>query len=200
MILTLEHREPNSHAELVLPLIGRLLLEAGWTRASIDRIGVGVGPGSFVGLRAGIALAEGLGLGLGCPVVGVPSLHAMARAVPLEDRRARIAVLDARRAEIFFTALSCSGQELIPTSVAGRGELARALEPLGPEAALVGEVATELGLQWPILRGPELDLPHAGWVAVLASELEPASAPPVPLYIRGAGATLPSLPQSPLRP
>ena len=64
------HEQPNSHAEQILPLIRELLAEAGFAPSSLDRIGTGIGPGSFTGLRVGIALAVGIGLGLDRPVVG----------------------------------------------------------------------------------------------------------------------------------
>ena len=76
------HQELNRHGERMLPLVEQLLSEAGWPLSSLDRIGVGIGPGSFTGLRIGVALAQGIGLGLACPVVGVGSLHAMAFAAP----------------------------------------------------------------------------------------------------------------------
>lgn len=198
VVRTLEHRQPSAHAELILPLIGRLLEEAGWARTSLDRIGVGVGPGSFVGLRVGIALAEGIGMGLRRPVVGVPSLRAMLRAVPQGQLGTRVAMVDARRAEIFLTAADEQGCELQETEAILCARVPAVIEALRP-TLVVGEVAVELGVQVPILRGPELDLPHAAWIGVLAGEQDPELAPPLPLYVRGAGATLPKLRPSPLR-
>jgi len=193
-----EHREPNAHAERMLSLVERVLDEAQWPRSSLERIAVGVGPGSFVGLRVGIALAEGLGLGLGRPVVGVPSLHAMLRAIPGERQAVRVALMDARRAEVFLTARSADDRELIATTAIARDAVAAQVRALGQDAVLVGEVAAELDLPWPVLRGEAFDLPHARWIARIAAELDPALSPPLPLYVRGAGATLPNLPPSPL--
>lgn len=199
LVASAEHREPKAHAERILPLIEDLLRTSGWSRSSIDRVGVGVGPGSFVGLRVGIALAEGLGLGLARPVVGVPSLRAMARAVPPEHPAARVALVDARRAEVFVTVVAPDGAELLPVRALGHDALRTELAALGRDLVVVGEVASDLALPWPVLRGPELDLPHARWVGVLAAELDPATAPPTPCYVRGAGATLPNLPPSPFQ-
>jgi tRNA threonylcarbamoyladenosine biosynthesis protein TsaB len=197
LIGSLEHEEPNSHAERLLPLAERLLAEAGWPKASLDRLGVGVGPGSFTGLRAGIALAEGLSVGLDRPLIGIGSLLAMAHGALMERPGPCCALLDARRSEL-FAAVYAEGQREL------RAPVALPIEDL-PEflresaaVSVVGEVAASLahGREW--LRGPTLDLPHARWVAALAAELDEAQFPPEPRYVRGIGATLPSLPQPPV--
>src|SRR5687767_3343290 len=82
VLVSAAQERPNANAEALLPLIEQLLAEVGWSKNSLDRVGVGVGPGAFTGIRIGIALAQGIGLGLGRPVFGVGSLQAMARAVP----------------------------------------------------------------------------------------------------------------------
>ena len=64
VVASLGHDVPNGHAERMLGLVDQALAEAGWAKASLDRIAVGVGPGSFTGIRVGIALAQGLALGL----------------------------------------------------------------------------------------------------------------------------------------
>ncbi|HET7540536.1 MAG TPA: tRNA (adenosine(37)-N6)-threonylcarbamoyltransferase complex dimerization subunit type 1 TsaB, partial [Polyangiaceae bacterium] len=74
LVASAEHEQPNNHAERLLPLFEQLLAETGWPKSSLDRLGVGIGPGSFTGLRAGIALAEGLSVGLDRPLWGVGSL------------------------------------------------------------------------------------------------------------------------------
>src|SRR5687768_454757 len=104
LVVELEHDQPNAHAERILPLVERALEAAGFDRTSLDRVAVGIGPGSFTGLRVGIALAEGLALGLDIPIIGVASLRAMAAAVPAAEARIRIPVLDARRDEVFVAA------------------------------------------------------------------------------------------------
>lgn len=194
-----EHRQPQAHAERILPLIERALATAGWPRSSLDRIGVGIGPGSFVGLRVGIALAEGLSLGLARPVVGVGSLESMLAALPTEERGPRVALLDARRDELFVLGRTASGEEIVPVCAVPRGELGQRLADLAAECVIVGAVTAELELPFRAVRGDELDLPHARWTAELARHLDPSEAPAVPRYVRGAGATLPNLPPSPLR-
>jgi tRNA threonylcarbamoyladenosine biosynthesis protein TsaB len=96
-VCALDHERANAHGESILPLIEEALARAGWNRTQLDRIAVGAGPGSFTGLRVGIAIAQGLSEGLGIPLVGVPSLRAMALAVPAEQEGCRCVLVDARR-------------------------------------------------------------------------------------------------------
>jgi tRNA threonylcarbamoyladenosine biosynthesis protein TsaB len=194
------HEELNAHAERVLGLIEELLASAGWARGSLDRVAVGVGPGSFTGLRVGIALAQGIALGLGRPILGVGSLRAMASALPTSDARARIAVLDARRSELFVAAYAPNGDELLAPNAIPIAEVEATLKAAlaGRAAVLVGEGATLLGGAFALERGPELDLPHAAAVARLGTLLDPKSSSAEPMYVRGPGATPQVLPPSPL--
>ena len=195
VVLSRAHTRPKQSAERLLPLIAELLSEAGWARTSLDRIGVSVGPGSFTGLRVGIACAQGLSLGLGVPLVGVGSLQAMARAVPESVPGLRCAVLDARRGEVFAAAYRAgprAAEALAPLALAAgtaRASLAAQLVAplvwLGSGLGLLGETAT--------FSGPGCDEPGAEAVGQLAEELDPAAHPALPVYIRDAGATLPDL-------
>jgi tRNA threonylcarbamoyladenosine biosynthesis protein TsaB len=199
LIASLSHEEPERHAERLLPLLERLLAEAGWPKSSIDRLGVGVGPGSFTGLRAGIALAEGLSVGLDRPLVGVGSLRAMAYGALREHMGPCCALLDARRGELFAGVYAANGQELMAPAVLPSPELPGFLSK-NAVRTLVGEAAAPLseGRVW--ASGATLDLPHARWVAALAAELDEGDFPPEPEYVRGIGATLPSLPRPPIDP
>jgi tRNA threonylcarbamoyladenosine biosynthesis protein TsaB len=197
----LEHERPNAHAEALLPLVARLLAETGAPKSSLERIAVGTGPGSFTGLRVGIALGEGIALGLGLRVVGVGSLEAMARAVG-HATRAVVSVLDAGRSELFVAAYAPDGAELIaPCAMPERGARERIFGVKGLAGAIVvGEGAPKLGGDIDHVRAPALDLPHAESVARLGAGRDPERSPPDPIYVRGAGATLPNLPPSPLLP
>ena len=200
LVATEEHTEPNAHAERMLPLIARALDRAGWSRSSIDRIAVGTGPGSFAGLRVGIALADGLSLGLGRPVVGVESLSAILWAMQQEHSGPRAALLDARRAEVFCAAEDASGRCVLEACAVAREKVADVLAGLGDGLAVAGEVAGSLNLPQKWLRGPLLDLPHAHAIAALASARTVTEEPVLPHYVRGPGAVKPNLPPSPLTP
>src|SRR5690606_29707052 len=85
------HEIPNAHGEQLGKLVDGWLAEAGWSKSQIDRLAVGIGPGSFTGLRVGIALAQGMALGLDRPLVGISSLVALSCAplvAPTQNPRA----------------------------------------------------------------------------------------------------------------
>jgi tRNA threonylcarbamoyladenosine biosynthesis protein TsaB len=188
-VIALAHEERNAHAERMLPLVERALAEAGWTKSQLQRIGVGVGPGSFTGVRVGIALAQGLALGLSVPLVGVTSLAAMAAAVPRHVRGPRVPLLDARRNELFWARYGEDGEEM-----AAPGTLARAaVAKIRTGAVVIGEVCDDLGIveAW---RSSATDLPHAQFVALLTSQATPDGLPVEPLYAREADAVKPREP------
>ena len=84
--------EVRTQARQVLRAADELLRAAGIAPSELDGVVVGTGPGSFTGMRIGLATAQGLALGLGVPVAGVSTLHAFAGGRP---------VIDARRGEVF---------------------------------------------------------------------------------------------------
>lgn len=91
---------PGTHSERLLGSIDHLLVLAKWRREEINAIAVATGPGSFTGLRIGIATAKGMALALGCPVAGVSSLASLAlngQSFP----GTTVAVIDARRGELY---------------------------------------------------------------------------------------------------
>ncbi len=93
----------GSYADALLPVITGLLDEAGCALRDLDGIGVTMGPGSFTGVRIGVATAKALAYALDCRLAAVTTLEAMAAALLADHPEAGIAVpvLDARRREIF---------------------------------------------------------------------------------------------------
>ncbi len=103
------------HAPRLLPLVDDVLTDGGWE--GVDRIGVGTGPGSFTGLRIGIATARALAQARGLSLVGVGTLRVIARRAAAEHAGTTLAVLDARRGEAFAAAWR-GGEELFgPTAL-----------------------------------------------------------------------------------
>lgn len=110
-------RSRPGHTTRLLPLASELLAQAGLSWKELDRIAVGLGPGTFTGLRIGVATARGLAQSLGVELVGVCTLRVLAEAAlrgsEAESHRAVLAAIDARRGEAFVAAYSSEG-ELIP--------------------------------------------------------------------------------------
>jgi len=93
----------GSFADALLPVVAEMLAEASADLSRIGAVGVTRGPGSFTGVRIGVATAKGLAFGLGVPLVAVPTLAAMAAAMLAEapGRELAVPALDARRGEVF---------------------------------------------------------------------------------------------------
>ncbi len=97
------HNVNGSYADAILPLIDQTLADAGRRLDEVRVLGVTDGPGSFTGVRLGVATAKGLAYALGCELATVSTLAAMAAALLAEhtDRELAVPVLDARRGEVF---------------------------------------------------------------------------------------------------
>lgn len=185
-------------SEHLIAMLGAAFAEAGWSKGSVDRIAAGVGPGSFTGIRVGLAFAEGIALGLDRPLLGIGALRAMCRGVPPERTGMRCAVVDARRNDVFLAAYDASGVERVAPRAVARAELARAaVEFAASSTTWVGELTDEVESSQ-VLRSPLTDLPHALCVALLGAELDPRDAPAEAAYVRPPDARHPDLPQSPL--
>jgi tRNA threonylcarbamoyladenosine biosynthesis protein TsaB len=102
--------ERPGHASQLLPLAETLLERASLTFADVDRIGVGVGPGTFTGLRIGVATARALSQSSGAEVAAVSTLRALAAGAGHDGPV--LAVLDARRGEAFAAGYAEDGTEL----------------------------------------------------------------------------------------
>ena len=89
-----------THSERLMGTVDRVLADARWAPHDLQGIAVSIGPGSFTGLRVGVSAAKGLALALGVPIAAVPTLDAMAAAVPW-PALAVCPVLTARRDEVY---------------------------------------------------------------------------------------------------
>ncbi len=136
-LLGLSEKGGPQHTTALLAEIERAAAVAGgW--GTVGRIAVGIGPGSFTGLRVGIATARALGLSRGLPLSGVGTLDALARGLgELAGERRCLAVLDARRGEVAAAVYSAAGEQLWGPWLGGPEELATRIPAL-PEKALCG--------------------------------------------------------------
>jgi len=118
------------HSEVLAPKIGELAGEAGWKIGDIGLISAGIGPGSFTGLRIGVATAKGIAAVTGCRVIGIPSMDAMLSEVP-ESVRSFAPLLDARKEKVYSSIYETSE---------GRRKKIR-----GPELVTIDRLLSELG-------------------------------------------------------
>jgi tRNA threonylcarbamoyladenosine biosynthesis protein TsaB len=135
------------HTTALLEEVERSAEAAGGWEA-VERIAVGIGPGSFTGLRVGIATARALGLSRGLPVSGVGTLDALGRALgEVAGARARLAVLDARRGEIVAALYSGGGERLWGPLLSSPEELAERIAALAGPALCGGSGAVRFRQQ-----------------------------------------------------
>jgi tRNA threonylcarbamoyladenosine biosynthesis protein TsaB len=163
--------ERCSRAATVLEDLDALLRQASAQTRDIDGLAVGTGPGSFTGVRVGLATARGLALALGVPVAGVSTLDAIAAGAP-----GAIPVIDARRREIFV--LQSGPRVLAPEEL----ELDPGALCVGNGAVRYRAVLEAAGAEVPP-DGDERHLPRARFHAKLAHDFGPAEAVE-PLYLR----------------
>jgi tRNA threonylcarbamoyladenosine biosynthesis protein TsaB len=175
----------RGHQERLAPMVRDLMAKAGAPFAALDRIGVTVGPGSFTGLRVGLAFAKGLGLALARPCVGVGTLHAL--AADAEPAGPCAAVIDAGRGRVYAQAFD-AGEPLTGPDILTLDEaLARLVEVLpSGEFTLTGPGGAILAEAWPTARLAGIKVADPAVVARLAQAAPPT--PATPLYLRPADA------------
>jgi tRNA threonylcarbamoyladenosine biosynthesis protein TsaB len=200
------------HGSVLLPRITAQLVAAGVEPAALELIAVGLGPGSFTGLRVGVATAKGLALALRIPIRGVSSLEAIACGALLHTKLAAV-LLDGGRGDLYVAAYRGGGLgrttvALAPVRAAASealsrvAELARAQGPLALCGSGARLHATALASELPpgsVLLDAACDLPQARNVALaglarFASEGPSDLASLEPAYLRDSDAKLPDEP------
>jgi tRNA threonylcarbamoyladenosine biosynthesis protein TsaB len=164
LLVELSKASGKTHSQRLMPLVDQAIRESGLSREDIDGIAVGAGPGSFTGLRIGLAAAKGLGYALRKPAIGIPTLDSMAHNL-VPWRGLSSPILDAKRGEVYAAlyrgGAPVVGVDLIPLCDWLK-QLSETVEPVvflgdGAEmhrpaiASALGEraVFAEAGLAWP---------------------------------------------------
>jgi tRNA threonylcarbamoyladenosine biosynthesis protein TsaB len=201
------------HGVVLLPRIQRLLAEAALTLRDVELIGVGVGPGSFTGLRVGLATAKGLGFALDRPVRGVSSIEVLAAAA-LADAERALVLVDAFKGELYaglFARAADPADHALAAEVAlfhaapaeVLARIAPAVQRASSRVLACGDglrrYAAELTAAWQpqLLSGPiELDRPRGALLAQRAladfQRLGPSDLAGLePTYVRDSDARLP---------
>ena len=145
---------PRHSTALLIEVERAAAASGGW--GQVGRIAVGRGPGSFVGIRIGLATARGLAASTGVPASGICSLDALGRAMTAQGEGANLAVLDARRGEVFAALYSQQGERLWQPLVATPEELTARLAGLSAPPRAVGSGAVRFRQE---LADRDVDIP-----------------------------------------
>lgn len=176
----------KGHAERLMAVIDQALAQAGLPLHAVERIAVVVGPGSFTGIRVGVAAARGLALALGVPSVGVTTLEVLAQTYQSKQPgRSVVVAMDAKRNEVYSQGFGADGIPLTQPAA------------LAPDAVedLARSLAAEVTGSWAAQDGDGSDPEFQGRdrfdivaVARIGATRPATSGHPRPLYLRGPDA------------
>ncbi len=171
----------RGHAEQLFPMIDRVLTRAGTGYEGVGRVAVCTGPGSFTGVRIGVAAARGIALGRGIPVIGISRFEALA----FEAGGPVAVCLAGRGGAVYLQAFGADGAPLAAPQMT---------DEAGLEAAIPPDCTRFAGDAAHLLAGDSAWLPDGladpALIARLSDGREGAALP-APLYLRGADAELP---------
>ena len=189
-ILSREERDiGRGHAEQLMQTVEVVMHNAGVDYADLGRIAVAVGPGSFTGIRVGVAAARGFGLALGIPVVGVTTLAVLAADAAGEASGPFAVVVKGGRGQLFMQHFDVAGDPL--DDIVALDEVAAPGAIRSDARLLVGDaaaaVAEALGATGRRLIPAHVDR-ATGAIETVARLSATAPHPPVPLYLRDADA------------
>jgi tRNA threonylcarbamoyl adenosine modification protein YeaZ len=183
----------RGHAEALMPLLARVMQRADMPYAALDRIGVTTGPGSFTGLRVGIAAARGIALAAGKPAFGLTTLSAFAAPHIAADETSGVTVaIDARHQHVYLQVYAPGGRTAIAPRISSVEDAVR-MARTHAAIRLTGTGAAMLAAAWPAREKPpiiadERRAPDIVWVGRLAVAANENASPPKPLYLRAPDA------------
>jgi tRNA threonylcarbamoyladenosine biosynthesis protein TsaB len=180
----------KGHAEVLMDIVGETLGEAGIGYRDLDAVAVSVGPGSFTGVRVGVAAARGLALALSVPAIGVSTLHALALAAREEHPgRPVMAVIDAGRGEVYVAVEDEAGEPLGAPVSMPHAQAAALVRPgwvvTGSGVAALGDLPAGAV---PAATGATADISIFARIGLATLAGGKPAEPPRPLYLRGADA------------
>lgn len=173
------HHKPHCQAELLIPSINNILSEHGYNYSDINAIAVSVGPGSFTGIRIGLSAAQGIALAIGCPIVGVGTLEAIATAGEKENY---MVAITAGRDQYYSQNFSNTNGIIAATSTPHLISSAEAINSTDGNI-----VITDTHDSYPFLSAHRVGLKALEKIAQGEAIFNPS-----PIYIRDADAKLPT--------
>jgi len=177
----------RGHAERLADMAREAIALAGIPFADIERLAACSGPGTFTGVRIGLAFVRGLSLVLKVPVIGITTFSALAQSCRAGSDGGHIWVIqDARRGEVYLEGFDGDGNTMHPASVLG---ISQAGELLSDRSGLaVGSGAGLVDLPDELVISEVSSIPDAAMIARLAGQATDTSAAAVPFYLRGPDA------------
>jgi tRNA threonylcarbamoyl adenosine modification protein YeaZ len=180
----------RGHAEALAPMVEAAMQDASLPFASVDRLAVTTGPGTFTGQRVGLAFMRGLRIALGKPLIGVTTLSVMAHQAMAETGcTVGVGLHDARRNEVY---LEIVGEEVASSCVLLFEEAIEHISRIGFPFVLAGTAARRAHEMLHDARLSNVLYPDALWVARLSQQMPVPESTPKPLYLRPPDAKLPS--------
>jgi tRNA threonylcarbamoyladenosine biosynthesis protein TsaB len=182
----------RGHAEALMPMVRSAVSKSRAGFSGLDRVAVSVGPGSFTGIRVGLAAARAIGLALRIPVVGVSTLAAFAAPIIAAGGTEVVASsVDAHHGNLYMQAFDRGGRSLVTPRVVSIRDAVRSLgagpvKLVGNGAPLMAIEAWSIGLAVEVTG--EAEAPDIAFVARLGLVADPAHAPPRPLYLKAPDA------------
>jgi tRNA threonylcarbamoyladenosine biosynthesis protein TsaB len=193
----------RGHAEALMPLLQRVLDEVDLTYTDIDRIAVTTGPGSFTGLRVGIAAARGIALAAERPTVSLSTLSAYAAPhMAADDKLPVVAAIDARHAQVYLQVFSPGGRTFTTPRLATLRDAVRAASQtpsyiVGSAAQLIADALSAANMAPAAVDARAA--PDIAWVARMGAVVPEDQSPPKPQYLRAPDAQPQNAAQLPRR-
>ena len=182
----------RGHAERLMSLLAEVLENANLEYKDVGRIATTVGPGSFTGIRVGLATARGLALGLNIPVIGINALEAIAFQHNRDKNHAKtpiIVTLDAKRGEIFTQIFSSTSEPLTTPQAVALDQIRDFIpdQPIRIAGSGYQTIINAIGAQsYEFLS--DQTAANINDIAKLANQMPVSSNKPSPLYLRSADA------------
>ncbi|HEX4411710.1 MAG TPA: tRNA (adenosine(37)-N6)-threonylcarbamoyltransferase complex dimerization subunit type 1 TsaB [Xanthobacteraceae bacterium] len=193
----------RGHAEALMPLVARVMHTSALSFRDLDRIVVTTGPGSFTGMRVGIAAARGFGVATKIPVIGVSTLSAYAAPyLGADDTSPVIAAIDARHGHVYLQVFAPGGRTLVAPRIAPLSDAVRAAA--NTASYITGSAATVVADALPASAPKPVaidarDAPDIAWIAQIGAVVPEGQSPPKPQYLRAPDAQPQNASQLPRR-